>query len=471
MNKSVMIEEPIQITRFNVQRPIKNLWVFAKTDEKYNMMIFICNPKDEICGFIFLNVGTFPNEVYLSKTVCTLNGKRQKPQKGTYTIYCIPLFPFKDSKVEVSFEIEQNIEKNYEEKFLHDFPELGKIPFDMMVSEEFRYYKGDFHGHTIYSDGHQDVLEAAQVLELQNMDFMAFTEHNSLPFGIKQMPCLQIPSFELTLPAGHMNIHGIRNFDKFLLELRSVKTIDMVFAKAVDYFGLQSNISMNHMFMEPWHFTYGDMDMTKVNTIEIICDPTYPSAPLANRKATAFLDFLWQQGLMIFAVGGSDSHNKVEELYEGSVEPSVYGDPSTYVFCKGLSIKNVIYGIKNGHSYVARYGTLEIDICDGKYLPGDLIIEEEEKLTYRILCNAFQDTCLGRFIQNGTIVAEFVIDKEHPEVLYTFANDKESWWLRFGLYTLEGDVIAFVNPVFNKRKMNKNIALKKLLKDFEEIYV
>ncbi|NTV78076.1 MAG: hypothetical protein HGA25_02755 [Clostridiales bacterium] len=294
MIKSVMIEEQIHITRFNVQRPIKNLWVFAKTDEKYSMMIFLCNPMNDICGVIFLNVGTFPNEVYISKTKCTLNGKRQKPQKGTYSIYSVPLFSHKDNKAEVTFEIGMNVEKEYEEQFLQNTTDITKPSFDQIISEDFRYYKGDFHGHTVYSDGHQDYLEARRVLELQNMDFMAFTEHNTIPFGFTEMPCLQIPSFELTLPNGHMNIHGVRNFDKFLLELKAVNAFEMIFTKAVEYFGIQSNISINHMFMEPWHFTYGEMYMTKVNTIEIICDPTYPSAPLANRKDTAFLDFLWQ---------------------------------------------------------------------------------------------------------------------------------------------------------------------------------
>ena len=55
-----------------------------------------------------------------------------------------------------------------------------------------------------------------------------------------------------------------------------------------------------------------------VDCLEIINDPTYPDAAHANDKAVHFLDELWNDGYRIYGVGGSDSHNLIEERYEGA---------------------------------------------------------------------------------------------------------------------------------------------------------
>ena len=52
--------------------------------------------------------------------------------------------------------------------------------------------------------------------------------------------------------------------------------------------------------------------------MEIINDPTYPDGPGSNDMAIRFLDQVWNEGIRVFGVGGSDSHNLEDEFYEGA---------------------------------------------------------------------------------------------------------------------------------------------------------
>ena len=50
-------------------------------------------------------------------------------------------------------------------------------------------------------------------------------------------------------------------------------------------------------------------DLRDINCMEIINDPTYPDGPGSNDMAIRFLDQVWNEGIRVFGVGGSDSHN------------------------------------------------------------------------------------------------------------------------------------------------------------------
>ena len=76
--------------------------------------------------------------------------------------------------------------------------------------------------------------------------------------------------------------------------------------------------SINHPFLTIWKWRYDQTDLDDIDCLEIINDPTYTDAKDANEKAVRFLDALWQDGHRIYGVGGSDSHNLIEERYEGA---------------------------------------------------------------------------------------------------------------------------------------------------------
>lgn len=468
MVKEILIKNKFETVWFEFTEPVWSLWIQAELKENLWAQIFLYNPAKQLCGIISPG-SRFVNEMYISDTFCTLNGRHHPLQSGIYTLVIVPFYDVQSEAAEIRITGEVNITKTYDEKYCQSGIAYKEPSFTKVTGEACRFYKGDFHGHTIYSDGHYTMQEAGEILKQQEMDFMAFTEHNSMAFGEPSLPCLSIPAFELTLPAGHVNIHGVRNFELGVDQLLKCKNYEELLEMTLNLYSPGSNVSLNHMFLEPWHFTYENLDLSRVNTIEVICDPTYGAAPEANDRAAVFLDFLWNQGYRIFGIGGSDSHNRVEELYEGSEEPSIFGDPATYVYCKGLSVQNVLDGIRNGHCYTARYVTLDISINGGKYLPGDLIFREKEIL-YKIDIWNINQPLKGCFLLNGKVIREYDLTKNQEQVCLSFQYTSEPWWLRFGLYDWEGHIIAYVNPIYNQieKLIKKNF--RNLLDEFGEIY-
>ncbi|MGX8796712.1 CehA/McbA family metallohydrolase [Fusibacter sp. JL298sf-3] len=346
----------------------------------------------------------------------------------------------------------------------------------------FQFYKGDFHGHTVFSDGEMNDLEAADALRVQGLDFMALTEHNAMRLEPLEAPCPIIPSFELTLSTGHFNIHGVKKqpltMPKALLEGGT----SLVNACLRTY-REGTFITVNHPFMAPWHCTEQALDMALVDALEVICDPTYPSAPEANDRAVAFLDFLWQKGLRLFGVGGSDCHQKPTARYEGAQLPSVYGDPSTTVYSASAQPEALLASALSGHMYVARFVSLSLDI-DGGLLPGEQFDPGEGRLlTYAVTLNwptFFADVPLWpllargkcQFILNGEVVSSEPLceDQTHVYRFETAVSRGADMWLRFGIVDGEGHELVYVNPVYTVGEHGKRQTFGNYLEEFKRRY-
>jgi hypothetical protein len=125
-----------------------------------------------------------------------------------------------------------------------------------------RYYRGDFHAHTRLSDGANDLVQAGTIARAQGLDFIALTEHNRLASGLPGFKVLPIPSYELTLPLGHFNIHGLRNplFTLETLEIlksaRSEEECWTTCSTATPGVNRSSTIPF-----WPWELRYGRLDL------------------------------------------------------------------------------------------------------------------------------------------------------------------------------------------------------------------
>lgn len=480
MNREIFITGNITPAFFEIDKPKESLWVKIETEEKIPMTVALFNPAGVFCGNVTPGIGSFIREIYISGKLCTLTGLRHELLGGKYSLFILFGGSLEEGSFSVKLSVETDVEKSYDSYYCHQEKGDGHLSFNTLYDMEERYYKGDFHGHTIFSDGHNNIEEAAEILADRKMDFMAFTEHNAVAFGERLSSCLLIPSMELTLPIGHMNIHGIKP-DTLLYEILCMAAADVLRTEgeggvsyddlwrgAVKFFSEESNLSLNHMFLTPWQFCKEDCDLSGLGTIEVICDPTYQDSPAANDKAEAFLDFLWNKGQRLYGIGGSDSHNRREELYENSKEPSIYGDPATYVYCRGLSIDNVIKGIKRGNCYTARYVELDISICQGRYLPGDEI-DSREEIEYRVTVHNVRKPMYGVFLLNGGKLREEVLSEGSEMVCRICPNG--NWWLRFGIYDEDRHVICYVNPIYKSSTVQSpKPDYKKLWEEFREQY-
>ncbi|MFI6601989.1 CehA/McbA family metallohydrolase [Nonomuraea sp. NPDC050536] len=75
-----------------------------------------------------------------------------------------------------------------------------------------RWYAGDFHSHTVHSDGSLTIEELAELAKSRGLDFLAVTDHNTVshhPWLAKiDRGIALLPGQEVTTDRGHANVFG-----------------------------------------------------------------------------------------------------------------------------------------------------------------------------------------------------------------------------------------------------------------------
>ncbi|MPW36299.1 CehA/McbA family metallohydrolase [Vibrio sp. B1Z05] len=289
------------------------------------------------------------------------------------------------------------------------------IEFDYsnLLCTESRWYRGDLHAHSQLSDGHNSLQEANNIVEAQDLDFFFFTEHNicqpKLPIS-KQ--CLFLPAIEVTTDLGHFNVHGpTSSLDLRAIEHSSVATIQAGLDIATQG---HSSISLNHPMMKPWHWQYQDIALAQVSTFEVCCDPTWSTSAKATNDALLILTQMWNCGHRITAVGGSDGHLQPHERNPKASEPSLYGDPSTFVYSHGLSGEGILSGLRNGQVYIERRCGLQFAIYSGdsatELQPGQ--DSKGQALTYQLSVTDSHHPYYAECIVDGAVVARIALSEQ-----------------------------------------------------------
>jgi len=471
----------------------QGIYIQFHQETDYYIYITIHDAKDKYIGEVHYGFNHFPKSIFLSDYISSINASiiDVGTEKLTFKIYSFSdrFLPY-DINLEIQY-FEFLKVKNCSENIIELSERLGSKENPLLLykaqddcyhptlsqriyEKGWKYYRGDFHGHSNYSDGNIEFTDIASYIKEQKMDFMAMTEHNAVPFVLPNSEQLFIPSFELTLPGGHINIHGMHQllimdeptvqllFDSNNHEIYPINTL-------LNHYKGIANISINHMFMEPWDFQMLDLNLLNINTIEVICDPTYPTASKANDIAIAFMDFLWNKGIHLYGIGGSDCHQTMNERYEGATKPSVYGDPGTYVYSRDLSVQGIIDSVKKGMSYVSRFCDLDIIINQGSVLPGQVV--KGRKLDYNITIRPFLDVDTegweGYIIMNGIIVKKFNLSLNYL-CKWQFELDCSAYdWVRFGIVDKNRHEICYVNPIYFGKVDVANYRLKELLEEFK----
>jgi len=318
-----------------------------------------------------------------------------------------------------------------------------------------KWYKGDFHTHTIYSDGDMSREENLTMSRKQSLDFFVATDHNIVPVSWRnKSDVLIIPGTEITSTLGHFNIinpdtspfvknrvHDIYN------ESGTNEIIARDYGNAL--------ISINHPFLKGCPWIYKETSLSNVDSIEIINDPTYPDNPEATEQALLVWNEILNHGYHITGIGGSDSHMRPENYYEGSTEPSLIGDPGTFVFCDGLSAHNVIQGVRNGHVTVSR-GNF-INLTDGNCIPGETSSITKGELYSNV--NTDDDITM-EWVVDG------VISKTEKTNTYSFAFDfreNDYHWIRVDVRYSNGELYGFTNPIYFGEKQLKQVKWGELI--------
>jgi hypothetical protein len=285
-----------------------------------------------------------------------------------------------------------------------------------------RWLVGDFHAHTLHSDGFGclnpeaptvtrgchtwEIVEAARARAL---DFVAVTDHNTTSHHT-EMAALQhtIPNLllvrgqELTTFHGHANVYGTSAFIDFRLGFGG-RTITHVVNDIAAAGGL---LSINHPGRETGDRCTGcgwDAPATPWSRIEVmeVVNGTNVEGP------TAGLGF-WQarlnEGHRIVAIGGSDDHAVRSNRTR-------LATPTTVVFATGLSETALLGGVRSGRVYIRTRGPEgpSVDISLGGLgapvtMGGTLRINEPGDATLRIETTGAAGQQV-EVVKNGEVVA------------------------------------------------------------------
>jgi predicted metal-dependent phosphoesterase TrpH len=205
-----------------------------------------------------------------------------------------------------------------------------------------RWYRGDLHLHTVYSDGERHPGELVSDAQAGGLDFIVSTEHNTNAANRVWPVCrtgslLVIPGEEVTTRHGHWLAVGLsarawvdwrygprdRVFSRFAAEVREAGGLVVAAHPAVPLPGSAWEFGFDHVeALEVWNGRWNVDDELSLR--------------------------IWQrllrQGRRVAAVGGSDSHGKRQRV----------GSPQTAVHARELSVAAIVDGLRRGRSYIVR---------------------------------------------------------------------------------------------------------------------
>ncbi|WP_336709492.1 MULTISPECIES: CehA/McbA family metallohydrolase [unclassified Cedecea] len=313
--------------------------------------------------------------------------------------------------------------------------------YQRTLSDRPGWYRGDLHGHTTLSDGNNTLPEALDIMASQGLDFFFLTEHNlshaCLP---RHDSVLLLPSIEVTADKSHLNVHGpAATLNMFHADYSSRGLLTQGIALKRP----ESVLSVNHAMLHPWSWLYNDMPMADIDVLEVLNDPTWKNATTANEQVVEIFTTLWNAGHRIYAVGGSDCHMQPHERYPQATEPSIYGDPATWVYAEALSGEAILAAIKNGHCYFERRCGLTFSLNDGALLPGDAADGKQIVLTVAVKDSERRYTL--QVVSEAGILAEYPQENTPQDI---HADMKKHAWIRWDIRREDGSLEGMINPVY-----------------------
>ena len=348
--------------------------------------------------------------------------------------------------------------------------------WNKVYSQEKRWFKGDFHTHTNLSDGKETVSGVTKKAKDMNLDFYVPTEHNLVHTGWVDTDICILPGIEITTDKGHFNMFGITEEPDYIMEIMT--DLKEEYNNKIISAGYEKGniISINHPFLTRWKWEFENTQLDKVHTIEIINDPTYPYADKSNDACIKFMDLLWNDGYKIYAVGGSDSHNLIDQYYEGAKTPSIAGDPATYVYMDKLTPNNILKSVKEGKTYVTRFCNLEFKIySDTKsYLPGEEIVEEGTSkcvvITYELNVISENEEMDVFLVENGKYTKVERINNTTQSFKASIEFDDNYKWARLEVRNKKSEFRGLINPIYRGKKETTYKIFSKALENLEAEY-
>ena len=150
------------------------------------------------------------------------------------------------------------------------------------------------------------------------------------------------------------------------------------------------------------------------------------------------------------------------------------GDPATWVFCDGLSPKNLMNAVRQGHLCVTRFCKIEPKIkVDGQdCLPGDEITAKKCEITYRAEILGLTEEPEAFLVMNGNYVELSVSSSEngkyHVETHLILENT--SWqWIRLEVRTKKKRISGICKSGISRKEKSRRGPLSEKSKERQKV--
>ena len=231
----------------------------------------------------------------------------------------------------------------------NDFPEPTEItpgaPAKVPAAAEPGWLRGDFHCHTLFSDGDSWPAEVVAAAADIGLDFVAITDHNSA--RRPQFDCapdarpIVISGTETTTYGGHWNAWGVDRWFEF-----RTPTTEGTQAAFDDAVAAGALVSINHPKPLGPDWEYGDLSGN--HAIEIWNGPW----GALNAIALGNWEERLKAGMRPVAIGGSDTHalkSPRDRLFHAHL-----GCPTTWVNVNGdASATGILNAVRRGGAFIS----------------------------------------------------------------------------------------------------------------------
>lgn len=323
------------------------------------------------------------------------------------------------------------------------------------------WLRGDFHAHTLYSDGVLTPREFLKEAEREELDFFAITDHNTWTYPEFEKPHYMaiIAGVEVTMEYGHFNVfsegdarpdwidqlpqHPWPLRDPAIASGGSHELLETIKAE-----GLRSSI--NHPMTYPWEWLDDKTAISEMRMVEVWNDPSWPENQVANPAALQMWTRWLNAGSRATAVGGSDFHTpKALDRGDGWTVPGHrVGLPRTYVDANSNDPSTILQAVDAGRAYVTMGPMIEMNVRlrEDEFSIGDRLGEVEGVAD--VWCRVSgRGQHAVELIGNGAVLASSTgkggAGLEHSQPL------EGDGWIRIDVRDEVTDqVVAFTNPIF-----------------------
>ncbi len=350
----------------------------------------------------------------------------------TYVVMDVQKFTTPIVNVEVSNSKAANMRENHQ---------VIQNMTDKSTTDK-RYYKGDLHAHTNLSDGSLTPSELVAHAKEVGLDFFFITDHNFYHTIWPKSDMLVLPGVEFTGNTGHWNALNLQDAIDMYSEDYNIESIEGTHKLMDRMRDNDTLVSINHPFLTIWSWLHDELDLTKVDSLELWNDPSYKDNPKATEEALKFWHASLVTGHRITAVGGSDFHHLIDVKDDNRT--NALNDPTTHVYCEGLNKDNLLESIRSGHVFVTRFINVE----------AFNVIVNDKAVMFGDTMNTSGNAKVAFEVKGEPVTGEVTLYTKDKRYVSSLENNVATYnveveandFLRFELRNEA--LIAFTNPIY-----------------------